>query len=63
MLNGNNYRCDCCGAETLKIAIETQQWDWFTGYLERAYHYCSSCKDGAEARAMFRKSLTKPSSA
>lgn len=61
MLDGKHYRCDCCGAEIINIAIETRQWDWFKCYLERTYHYCPSCKDGAEARAMFRKSLIEPS--
>ena len=63
MRNGENYRCDCCGAEGYRADSDTRKWDWFKGYLERTYHYCSSCKEGSEARAMFAKSRVKPSNA
>lgn len=61
MRNGEKYRCDCCGAEIWHADVEVRNWDWFKLYLERTYHYCASCKDGAEARAMFAKSRAKPS--
>lgn len=61
MRNAENYRCDCCGAEVHNADLETRKWDWFTGSLERTYHYCPVCKNGAEAAAMFAKSKLRPS--
>jgi len=63
MRNGENYRCDCCGAEVWHTDSEARKWDWFKGYLERTHHYCPSCKDGSEAAAMLAKSTAKPSNA
>lgn len=63
MRNGENYRCDACGAEVFHADVKTRGWDWFRCYLERTYHYCPSCKDVDEARAMFAKSRVKPSNA
>jgi hypothetical protein len=63
MRAGENYRCDCCGAEVQSAAIEVRKWDWFKCYLPRTHHYCPSCKESAEARAMFAKSRVKPSNA
>ena len=63
MRNGENYRCDCCGAEVWHTDAEARKWDWFMCHLERTYHYCPSCKDGSDAHAMFAKSQAKPSNA
>ena len=63
MRNGENYRCDCCGAEVRHTNAEARKWDWFKGYLQRTYHFCPSCKDGSEAMAMLTKSTAKPSNA
>ena len=63
MRNGENYRCDCCGAEVWHTDAEARKLDWFMCHLERTYHYCPSCKDGSEAHAMFAKSRAWPSNA
>lgn len=63
MRNGENYRCDACGAEVFHADAETRKWDWFKCYLQRTHHYCPSCKDSKEARQMLASSKIKPSNA
>lgn len=39
---------------------EPMHWDWFTGWLDRTYHYCPKHKRTREHDEMLKLSRIKP---
>lgn len=50
-------KCDLCSRTSPSIyAANVQGWDWFTGSLDRTYHYCQEHATSQERDMAFEKS-------
>lgn len=56
MQNNGNMVCEICCTSINSRDIETRNWDWFKGYLERTYHYCPKHKDTETAQKKLMQS-------
>lgn len=53
--------CELCRAYVCSMDEAMRDgWDWFTGYLDRAHHYCKKHATSAERNLMYQRSQAKP---
>jgi hypothetical protein len=49
-------KCECCDNFATIINAGKLDWDWFTQYLPRTYHYCAKHNNSPDREYMWQQS-------